>query len=116
MDAIVVAPATADLIGRVAAGLADDLLSLALMASSAPVLLCPAMNVEMLGNPIVQRNLDALRALGRYRIMEPGEGELACGVVGAGRLPEPPEIAGELRRLLLPVPVLSPRLSSYWVH
>ncbi|MCX5892069.1 MAG: hypothetical protein NTW80_03695, partial [Deltaproteobacteria bacterium] len=88
VDAIVVAPATANLIGKLAAGIGDDLLTTILLAATRPVLLCPAMNVEMWRNPVVQENLDRLRDRG-LQVMDPATGELACGAVGLGRLPEP---------------------------
>ena len=102
MDAAVIAPATADFIGRLAGGLADQLLLCALMASRIPVLLCPAMNVEMWNNPLVQRNLEILRSIDRYRWVEPGTGWLACNVVGAGRLPDPPVILTHLVQTVEP--------------
>ncbi len=90
-DLIVVAPATAHLIARFAMGLADDLLSATLLASRAPVLLCPAMHTEMWEQPSVQENLAVLRRRG-VLVMEPSTGPLAGGDVGAGRLPEPDDI------------------------
>jgi phosphopantothenoylcysteine decarboxylase/phosphopantothenate--cysteine ligase len=98
-DIFVVAPATANIIGKIAAGIADDLLSTVIMATRAPVLIAPAMNVHMYANPILQENLRKLRRVG-YRIMQPGEGYLACGYEGSGRLPEPDKIVEEIRRLL----------------
>lgn len=99
-DAAIVAPATADFIGRLAGGLADQLLLCALMASEIPVLLCPAMNVHMWENPLVQRNLELLRTLPRYRIVEPDDGFLACQVVGKGRLPDPPALLSHVVRMV----------------
>ncbi len=96
-DAIIVAPATANLIGRAAGGLADDLLSTVLLATRAPVLLAPSMNVHMWENPLLQANLTRLRALG-WRVVEPGVGALACGYEGAGRLAEPAAIVAEVAR------------------
>lgn len=98
-DLFVIAPATAQVIGKIASGLADDLLTTAVMATRAPVLICPSMNVHMYGNPIVQENIRKLRALG-YHFMEPVEGYLACGYEGKGRLPEPEDILAEIKRLL----------------
>tara|TARA_Y100000310_G_scaffold343862_1_gene453547 strand:+ start:2255 stop:3448 length:1194 start_codon:yes stop_codon:yes gene_type:complete len=86
-DLFVVAPATANVIGKLANGLADDLLSTSVLATKAPVLVCPAMNVNMWGHPIVQKNIARLKASG-YLIVEPDEGMLACGVEGKGRLKE----------------------------
>ena len=90
-DAYVVVPATANVIGKIYAGIADDMLTTTIMATTAPKYLCPAMNTEMYNNPITQRNLEGLRSLG-YHIMEPAEGWLACGITGVGRLPEPKAI------------------------
>lgn len=90
-DAYIVVPATANVIGKINAGIADDMLTTTIMATSAPKFLCPAMNTEMYNNPIVQRNLADLRSLG-YHIMEPEVGWLACGVTGPGRLPSPESI------------------------
>ncbi|MFH0787787.1 MAG: bifunctional phosphopantothenoylcysteine decarboxylase/phosphopantothenate--cysteine ligase CoaBC [Pseudomonadota bacterium] len=86
-ELIVLAPATANLIAKAAHGLADDLLSTFLLACSATKLVCPAMNVRMFENPVVQTNLELLKRLG-YHILEPSEGFLACGQEGRGRLPE----------------------------
>ena len=91
-DLVVLAPATADLIGKIRHGLADDLLTTTVMASRTPVLVCPAMNTEMLANPLVQDNIAHLRGLGRYTFLEPGVGLLACGITGPGRQPDPPDI------------------------
>ena len=90
-DAYVVVPATANVIGKIYAGIADDMLTTTIMATTAPKYLCPAMNTEMYNNPITQRNLEGLRSLG-YHIMDPAEGWLACGITGVGRLPEPEAI------------------------
>jgi phosphopantothenoylcysteine decarboxylase/phosphopantothenate--cysteine ligase len=98
-DLFVIAPATANVIGKIAAGIADDLLTTVLMATKAPVLLAPAMNIHMYENPILQENVRKLRRLG-YHFMEPAEGYLACGYEGKGRLPEPEKILEEVHRLL----------------
>ncbi|WP_277302069.1 bifunctional phosphopantothenoylcysteine decarboxylase/phosphopantothenate--cysteine ligase CoaBC [Veillonella caviae] len=90
-DAYIVVPATANVIGKINAGIADDMLTTTIMATPAPKFLCPAMNTEMYNNPIVQRNLADLRSLG-YHIMEPEVGWLVCGVTGPGRLPSPESI------------------------
>ena len=90
-DAYVVVPATANVIGKIYAGIADDMLTTTIMATTAPKYLCPAMNTEMYNNPITQRNLEGLRSLG-YHIMDPAEGWIACGITGVGRLPEPEAI------------------------
>lgn len=98
-DLFVIAPATANVIGKIAGGIADDLLTTVLMATQAPVLIAPAMNIHMYENPILQENIRKLRRLG-YHFMEPAEGYLACGYEGKGRLPEPEKILEEIRRLL----------------
>jgi len=98
-DLIVVAPATADLIARMAAGLADDLATTALLASDKPVLIAPAMNLMMWAHPANQGNLATLAARGVARV-GPGSGELACGEVGAGRMAEPAEIVAAIERIL----------------
>ena len=98
-DLFVIAPATANVIGKIASGIADDLLTTVLMATRAPVLVAPAMNIHMYENPILQENLRKLRRIG-YHILEPAEGYLACGYEGQGRLPDPEKIAEEIKRLL----------------
>lgn len=98
-DLFVIAPATANIIGKIANGIADDLLTTVLMATQAQVLIAPAMNIHMYDNPILQENLRKLRRVG-YRVMEPGDGFLACGYEGKGRLPEPEQIFEEVCRLL----------------
>ena len=99
--AFVVAPATANLLGKLANGLADDSLSTTLMATKAKVLLAPAMNCNMYLNPSVQRNIASLQADG-YHFIEPDCGMLACGVEGPGRLPEPERIVAALLDMLQP--------------
>lgn len=101
VDVIVVAPATANCIGKMAAGIADDLLTTVLLAATCPVLICPAMNVKMYENPAVQENLATLRRRGVH-ILEPAVGEMACGAYGCGRLPEPPDIVEAVAGLLIP--------------
>jgi len=98
-DAMIIAPATANIIGKVASGIADDLLTTVLMATRAPVLIAPSMNTHMYENPILQENLRKLARLG-YHIMEPAEGYLACGYEGKGRLPEPEDIVERIHGLL----------------
>ena len=98
-DLLVVAPATADLLAKFAHGLADDFLSTLFLAFDRQVLLAPSMNTAMWQNPATQANVAALRARGAV-VMEPEEGELACGETGAGRLPEPVRIAEEAHYLL----------------
>lgn len=87
-DVLVIAPATANIIGKISAGIADDMLTTVVMATKAPVILSPAMNSNMYSNPIVQGNIKKLSALD-YHFIEPESGLLACGVTGPGRLPEP---------------------------
>lgn len=99
VDVVIIAPATANVIGKIAAGIADDLLTTVLMATQAPVLIAPAMNIHMYENPILQENLRKLRRIG-YHILEPAEGYLACGYEGKGRLPDPEKIVGEVEHLL----------------
>jgi phosphopantothenoylcysteine decarboxylase/phosphopantothenate--cysteine ligase len=104
-ELVVIAPATADAIARLAAGMADDLLSAVVLASKAPVLLAPAMNVNMWENPLVQGNLERLLgrgAGGRFTTVGPDRGPLACGWVGAGRLIEPAEILTAASRAFAP--------------
>lgn len=100
-DAVVVAPATANLIGKLAGGIADDALSTFLLAVTCPVMICPSMNTNMYEKVSVQRNLNILKEDG-YFIVEPSEGELACGTTGQGRLPEPEEILDRLMYCLSP--------------
>ncbi|MGD9209577.1 MAG: bifunctional phosphopantothenoylcysteine decarboxylase/phosphopantothenate--cysteine ligase CoaBC [Desulfobacteraceae bacterium] len=94
-DAVVIAPATANIIGKMAGGIADDALSTFLLAVTAPVIVCPAMNTHMYESRAVQRNLKILKDDG-YLILDPGQGELACGTVGPGRLPDPEQIFDRL--------------------
>jgi len=98
-DIFVIAPATANVIGKIAAGIADDLLTTVLMATRAPVLIVPAMNIHMYENAILQENIRKLRRVG-YHFIEPAEGFLACGYEGKGRLPEPENILEQIQRLL----------------
>jgi phosphopantothenoylcysteine decarboxylase/phosphopantothenate--cysteine ligase len=98
-DLLLVAPATANVIGKVAAGLADDLLSTLVLAFRGPVLFCPAMNPGMYGNPLVQRNIEALRAAG-YHFCGPETGRVACGEEGRGRLAGVEAILDRVRALV----------------
>ncbi len=95
-DVVVVAPATANVIARMAQGMADDLLTTVLLATRAPVVVAPAMNTQMWEHPRVQANLEVLRQTPRHRIVEPDAGELACKEVGAGRLPDAPVLVQEV--------------------
>jgi len=97
-DLLVIAPATANIIGKIASGLADDLLTTVVLATQAQVLIVPSMNVHMFENPVLQENLSKLRRLG-HEVMDPAEGYLACGYEGKGRLPEPQEIMDKIQGL-----------------
>ncbi len=99
VDAIVLAPATANLIGKMAAGIGDDLLTTVLLAASRPVLVCPAMNSQMWRQVVVQENIGRLKARG-LTVMEPEVGALACGDEGPGRLPEVERIMEALAKLV----------------
>ncbi|WP_255570124.1 bifunctional phosphopantothenoylcysteine decarboxylase/phosphopantothenate--cysteine ligase CoaBC [Cohnella sp. CFH 77786] len=98
-DLVIVAPATANVIGKMAAGIADDMLSTTLLATTAPIVVAPAMNVHMWEHPAVVDNVLKLASRG-VRFVEPGTGQLACGYVGKGRLAEPEEIAEAAASLL----------------
>ena len=98
-DAVVAAPATADLIARMAGGRANDLAAAALLASDKPVLVAPAMNARMWAHPAVRRNMALLESDGARRV-GPAEGDLACGETGPGRMAEPEEIIAAIERLL----------------
>lgn len=98
-DLVLVAPATANLIAKMAHGLADDMLTSLLLAVRCPVLVAPAMNDRMWANKAFQKNLAAIRELG-FRIVEPDEGFLACGTYAVGRLAEPLAIVKEVEGLL----------------
>ena len=99
VDLFVIAPATANLIGKLANGIADDFLTSTYLASTAPVLIAPAMNTSMWHHPATQRNVQRLRADGVH-IIEPDEGEMACGTVGPGRLSEPERIVAAALEIL----------------
>lgn len=100
-DVVVVAPATANIIGKLAHGIADDAVTTTMLAVTAPKLVCPAMNTHMYENRAVQRNLDVLEGDG-YQVVEPGVGEMACGTTGPGRLPEPATIVDRVKAALIP--------------
>ena len=102
-DLVVVAPATADCLGKLAHGIADDLLSTFLLAIDVPLLVAPAMNARMWAHPAVAANLETLRSRG-VRIIGPDEGRLACGAVGKGRMAEPPVILAEIAAALQHAP------------
>jgi phosphopantothenoylcysteine decarboxylase/phosphopantothenate--cysteine ligase len=96
---VLVCPATADVLAKMAAGIADDLATTLLLATDKPVVVVPAMNVRMWLHKATQRNVAQLKADG-VRVIEPAEGEIACGEFGPGRLPEPQDIMGQLADLL----------------
>ena len=98
-DLFLVCPATANIIGKTANGIADDLLSTSIMATNAPVLICPAMNVKMWKNPITQENIEKLRRL-KYEFIDPEYGELACGYKGIGRLAKLSNIIDRMRIII----------------
>ncbi len=98
-DLLVIAPITAHTIARLAAGLADDLLSVAALAARCPVVIAPAMDGGMYGHPATQANLETLRARG-VTVIEPDEGRFASGLVGKGRFPETPALIGHIRRAM----------------
>jgi len=98
-ELVIVAPATANTIAKLAHGLADDAVSTTLLAVDCPVLVCPAMNHRMWRHPAVQGNLARLRGFG-HTVLEPEAGHLACGHTGPGRLPEPPAIVAAAQALL----------------
>ncbi len=103
-DLILIAPATADILAKVAHGLCDDLVTTVICATKAPVLFAPSMNVHMWENPITQENVESLKRHS-YRILEPDSGALACGYEGKGRLPEPKAIIWEIEKTLNKTPV-----------
>lgn len=98
-DVFLVAPATANIIAKMAAGIADDMLTSTLLATKAKIIVVPAMNVNMYENPITQRNIAALKALG-ITVLDPEEGDLACGYSGKGRFPEPTDIVEHIKVIL----------------
>jgi phosphopantothenoylcysteine decarboxylase/phosphopantothenate--cysteine ligase len=101
IDLLLIAPATANIIGKLANGIADDFLSTLYTATRAPLLVAPAMNTQMFAHEAVRKNLDTLAARGA-RFVEPGEGYLACGWIGKGRLAEPDEIVAAAEAILRP--------------
>ncbi len=108
-DLVLVAPATATTIARLANGLADDLLSATVLACRAPVFICPAMNSRMYLHPATQDNLGRLKKFG-YQVLAPGEGMMACKEVGTGRLPEWEDVADYLLRALTPQDLLGEKV------
>ncbi len=108
-DLVVIAPATASFVGKMATGIADSLLATLVLATLAPVIVCPAMNVNMYNNVAVQENIRKLRDRG-VSIVEPSEGFLACGWEGRGRLPETEDIMSEIEFALTPKDMASERV------
>lgn len=108
-DLIVIAPASANTLARLAMGMADDLLTTVCLATTAPVIIAPAMNQQMWAHPAVNLNIQTLRDM-RYQIIQPASGEQACGDVGAGRLPEPEQLLEEV--LLFKAMNTTPQLLS----
>jgi len=108
IDLLLIAPATANVIGKLANGIADDFLTTLYTATRAPVLVAPAMNTQMFSHVAVRRNMDALVSHG-VRFVEPGEGYLACGWIGKGRLAEPDEICAAAEQVLRPQTALRGR-------
>ena len=102
-DLLVVAPASANILAKMAAGLADDLASTVLLATDKPVLVAPAMNVRMWLHPATQANMATLAQRGVH-VVQPTEGAMACNEFGPGRLAEPPDILAAIETLLAPVP------------
>jgi phosphopantothenoylcysteine decarboxylase/phosphopantothenate--cysteine ligase len=98
-DLIIIAPATANFIAKMAHGIGDDFLSTMILATTAKIMICPSMNSQMFMKPVVKDNLGLLKKRG-IKVMEPGEGQLACHTEGPGRLPEPEEIVEQARILL----------------
>ncbi|MBI4972960.1 MAG: hypothetical protein HZC16_03985 [Candidatus Omnitrophica bacterium] len=98
-DLVLIAPATANIIAKISAGICDDLLTCVVAATKAPVLICPAMNENMYLNKITQGNIKKLRELG-YKFVEPKKGRLACGKVGLGCLAEVEDIIKQVKKIL----------------
>ncbi|NLM43293.1 MAG: bifunctional phosphopantothenoylcysteine decarboxylase/phosphopantothenate--cysteine ligase CoaBC [Clostridiales bacterium] len=98
-DLFIIAPATANIIGKIANGIADDMLTTTVMATKAPVVFAPAMNCNMYENPILQSNIERLKALG-YKFIEPSKGRLACGDMGIGKMAEPDVIESYINSML----------------
>lgn len=99
-DLFVIVPATANVIGKLVNGIADDMLTTTVMATKAPVLIAPAMNTNMYTNPIVQKNIETLKAMG-YKFVDPASGRLACGDYGVGKLASPEDITQEIVNIFI---------------
>lgn len=98
-DLVLIAPATANIIAKIASGICDDLLTCVVCATKAPVMICPAMNENMYKNPVTQANIKKLKSLD-YRFVEPRSGKLACGKTGVGCLAQVEDIVKEVKRIL----------------
>ena len=98
-DLILIAPATADILAKIAHGICDDLVTTVVCATQAPVLMVPSMNVHMWENPITQENVKRLKKFGTH-FLDPDSGYLACGYEGKGRLPDPKKIVKEIEKIL----------------
>ena len=98
-DVFIVAPATADVIAKIACGIADEMLLSTILATRAPIIIAPAMNTGMWDNPVTQENIEKLKKRG-FHIIEPGSGRLACGTFGAGRLPDTEILIGQIKKVL----------------
>lgn len=109
-DLFVIAPSTANLIGKIAGGIADDLLTTTIMTTKVPVLLAPAMNCNMYENPIVQENMNKLKGYA-YNFIDSETGELACGYEGKGRMAEPGDIMEEIETILSPKDLKGERIA-----
>lgn len=94
---VLIAPATANFIAKAAAGIADDLLTTVILATQAPILVAPSMNVHMFENEIVQKNMKTVEDFG-YKIITPASGYLACGYEGKGRLPEAEKLVETIKK------------------
>ncbi len=109
-DLIIIAPATANIIGKIASGIADDFMTSMILAYTKKLLFVPAMNVNMYNNPIVQKNMDFLNSFENYFFMDATEGDLACGYSGKGRMPDPPLIVKEAEYLLSEKPLKNKKI------
>jgi len=99
-DLFLMAPATANIMGKMVSGIADDMVSTVVMATKAPVFIAPAMNTGMYTNPVVQRNMEDLKSLG-YHFIDPDSGRLACGDIGLGKLASPERIVDTISNFLV---------------
>ena len=109
-DLVIIAPATANTIAKLAAGIADNLVTSLCLATRAPILVCPAMNVNMYENPVTQKNIGILKKLPNFHILGPAKGWLACGDAGPGRMVEPEEIFNRAQNILSEKPLMGMKL------